>query len=84
MGGSTGGYLLAASSPVMLDGTRTNANPISWKSGKLSRVARSSLSAEIQSFSEAEEELMYTRIFFFSMGRNAGRRSSYEKILRRV
>lgn len=66
-GGSTGGYLLAASSPVMLDGTRTNANPISWKSGKLSRVARSSLSAEIQSFSEAEEELMYTRLQWAEM-----------------
>ena len=32
-------------------------NPVSWKSGKLHRVARSSLSAESQALADTEQEL---------------------------
>ena len=42
-------------------------NLIGWKSGKLPRIARSSLSAEIQAFSIAEEELMFTRLQWLEM-----------------
>ena len=42
-------------------------NVISWKSGKLPRVARSSLSAEVQSYSIAEEDLMYCRLEWLKM-----------------
>lgn len=58
---------MAATSPKMLEGKASTINPISWKSGKLNRIARSSLSAEIQSFSEAEEELMFTRLQWAEM-----------------
>ena len=59
---SSGGYYIAAASPKISDGKPSVLNPISWKSGKLPRVARSSLSAEIQAFSVTEEELMFVRL----------------------
>ena len=59
---STGGYYIVATEPQILDGVASRMNPISWKSGRLPRVARSSLSAEIQAFSITEEELMYIRM----------------------
>ena len=44
-----------------LRGQKGVANPISWRSGKLARVARSSLSAEIQALGDGEQELMFVR-----------------------
>lgn len=44
-----------------IGGTRGFFNPVSWRSHKLARVARSSLSAEVQSLAEGEAELMYVR-----------------------
>lgn len=44
-----------------LTGQLGPVNPISWRSGKLPRVARSSLSAEIQALAEGEQELMFVR-----------------------
>ena len=64
---STGGYVIAATEPNLLEGKPCPINFISWKSGRLPRVARSSLSAEIQAFSIAEEELMYVRIQWAEM-----------------
>ena len=46
---------------AFLNGQKGVANPISWKSGKLGRVAKSSLSAEIQALGDGEQELMYIR-----------------------
>ena len=43
---STGGYLVGMASKEMLQGQRGCVNPLSWRSGKLPRIARSSLSAE--------------------------------------
>ena len=37
-------------------------NPVGWKSSKLSRVARSSLSAEVQSLADLEQEMMLARL----------------------
>ena len=54
--------MIAACEPKMAQGKASQANLVSWKSGKLPRIARSSLSAEIQAFSIAEEELMYIRL----------------------
>ena len=59
---STGGYMIAATTPNVLDGEISQMIPVAWRSGKLPRVARSSLSAETQACSEAEEELMYLRV----------------------
>lgn len=64
---SSGGYFLAAAEPKLLEGRPSQLNAISWKAGKLPRVARSSLSAEIQAFSIAEEELMFTRLQWIEM-----------------
>ena len=60
--GSTGGYIIAATTPNVTDGDVCKMVPVSWRSGKLPRVARSSLSAETRACSEAEEELMYLRV----------------------
>ena len=59
---SSGGYVIGACEPKITEGRPSQINMVSWKSGKLPRVARSSLSAEIQAFSIAEEELMYIRL----------------------
>ena len=58
---STGGYLVVMALKEMLQGQRGCVNPISLRSGKLPRIARSSLSAEIQSLEEGEQELMMLR-----------------------
>ena len=64
---SSGGYVIGACDPRILQGRPSQINMISWKSGKLPRIARSSLSAEIQAFSIAEEELMYIRLQWLEM-----------------
>ena len=58
---STGGYFVGMTSKEMLNGKRGCVNPLSWRSGKLPRIARSSLSAEIQALAEGEQELMMLR-----------------------
>ena len=60
-GQSTGGYVIGATRPEMLQGKLSPVNIVAWKSGKLNRIARSSLAAEVQAFSETEEELMFIR-----------------------
>jgi len=59
---STGGFLVAASNPDILKGERSPLSFVSWKSTKLQRKARSSLSAEAQALAEAEQELMFVRL----------------------
>ena len=58
---STGGHIVGMVHRSFLSGKRGFFNPISWRSHKLERVARSSLSAEVQSLAEGEQELMYVR-----------------------
>ena len=59
---STGGYIVGFVHRRMVDqGVRGPVNVMSWSSTKLKRVCRSSLAAETQSLSEAEQELMYVR-----------------------
>ena len=58
---STGAYVVGLAHKQILDGVRSPVNLISWKSGKLPRVARSSLSAELQSLAEGNDELMFCR-----------------------
>lgn len=64
---STGGFALGATSPAMRRGQRAKVNLVSWKAFKLKRIARSSLAAEIQAFSEGEEELFFCRIQWAEM-----------------
>lgn len=59
--GSTGGYLVGMVHTDFFTGKRGPVNPIAWRSGKLPRIARSSLSAEVQSLAEGEQEMMLCR-----------------------
>lgn len=59
--GSTGGYVVAATTPEIFDEHRAPVSLMSWRSGKLVRKARSSLSAEAQALSEADQALMFVR-----------------------
>lgn len=45
-----------------IHGAEGPTSPVSWNSGKLTRVARSSLSAEIQPASDAQEESEFVRL----------------------
>ena len=58
---STGGHVVGMVHKDFIKGERGFFNPISWRSRKLARVARSSLSAEVQSLAGGEQELMYVR-----------------------
>ena len=58
---STGGHLVGMAHSDFLSGKKGIIILFSWRSGKLQRIARSSLSAEIQSLGEGEQELMYVR-----------------------
>ena len=58
---STGGHLVGMVHRSYLQGQKGFVNPISWRSHKLVRVARSSLSAEVQAMAEGEQELMFVR-----------------------
>ncbi|CAE7345527.1 GIP [Symbiodinium sp. KB8] len=60
--GSTGGYVVAFMTQASIDRGNGRLNLASWRSSKLSRVARSSLAAETQALSDAEQELMFTRL----------------------
>ena len=60
--GSTGGYLIAATTPEMFESKRSPLSFVSWRSARLQRKARSSLSAETQALAECDQELMFTRL----------------------
>ncbi|CAK9114315.1 Retrovirus-related Pol polyprotein from transposon TNT 1-94 [Durusdinium trenchii] len=60
--GSTGGYIIAVTSPSMLDGKRSPLTFVSWRSARLQRKARSSLAAEAQALAECDQELMFCRL----------------------
>ena len=63
-GGSTGGFVVALTALEMALGQRA---PLTLESMKLKRVARSSLAAEVQAFSEGEQELMWCRLQWSEM-----------------
>ncbi|CAE7725645.1 RE2 [Symbiodinium sp. CCMP2592] len=66
-GTSTGGLLVGMMSPKSMELGQGKINVISWRSYKLPRVARSSLSAEAQALSNCEQELMYARLAWFEL-----------------
>lgn len=59
---STGGFLIAATSEKMLRGERAPLTLVAWRSSRLARKARSSLAAETQAMSEADQELLFVRL----------------------
>ena len=61
-GSSTGGHIFGFMHPEDFARGTGKLNPVGWKSSKLSRVARSSLSAEVQSLADLEQEMMLARL----------------------
>ena len=61
---SQGGYLLILVHKDVRMGSEGYYNVVDWRSWKLPRVARSSLSAESQAASEAADTLLYTCTFW--------------------
>ena len=62
-GSSQGGYVVAAAEKGVLDGEERLLSLIDWRSFRLRRVARSSLSAEVQAFAEALDTLEFCQLF---------------------
>ena len=60
-GSSQGGFMILLTHKKALQGERTNYNIMSWRSFKLPRVCRSSLSAEAQACSAAVDEMTLLR-----------------------
>ena len=60
-GSSQGGYIVVMTSSRALQGEHVPYNVISWRSFKLTRVCRSSLSAESQACATALDELMMVK-----------------------
>ena len=61
---SQGGYLLCMVNRTITDGDEGRYNLIDWRSWKLARVARSSLSAESQATAEAADALLFACLFW--------------------
>ena len=61
-GKSTGGFLIGLCGAGVLEGKRGHVTVISWGTNKLKRVAKSSMSAELQALANAEDELHLCRL----------------------
>ena len=64
---SQGGYIIMACNKKMLHGECERYTLLSWRSFRLQRVCRSSLSAESQACSTALDELTLTKLFYSLM-----------------
>ena len=61
---SQGGYLVAMVNKTVTEGQEGHYNILDWRSWKLARVARSTLSAESQAASEAADALLFASTFW--------------------
>ena len=61
-GKSTGGFLIGVCGASVLSGKRGHVSVISWGTNKLKRVAKSSMSAELQALANTEDELHLCRL----------------------
>ena len=61
---SQGGYLLCMVNKTVTSGDEGRYNLVDWRSWKLARVARSSLSAESQATAEAADALLFACLFW--------------------
>jgi len=76
---STGGYVIAATTPEMTLGKRSPLTLVGWRSCRLPRKARSSLAAEAQTMSEADQELVFVRLAWAKILRDRCRPSQERK-----
>ena len=61
-GSSTGGPIYGLMRPEDVELGCGKVNVVGWKSGRLQRVARSSLAAETQALADLEQEIMFARL----------------------
>ena len=61
-GKSTGGYLIGIYGDRVLAGERGHVTIVTWGTNKLKRVAKSSMSAEMQALAITEDELHTCRL----------------------
>ncbi|CAK0907600.1 unnamed protein product, partial [Prorocentrum cordatum] len=66
-GESQGGEIVVLAPLSFLSGSTETVAPISWRSCKLPRVARSSTSAEVQMMTETLDEISYVRLFIYEL-----------------
>ncbi|CAK0823415.1 unnamed protein product [Prorocentrum cordatum] len=66
-GESQGGEMIVLAPLSFLSGSTETVAPISWRSCKLPRVARSSTSAEVQMMTETLDEISYVRLFIYEL-----------------
>ena len=66
-GSSQGGYVIVLADQKFLQGEECWLTVLDFKSFKLKRKCRSSLSAECQAFSEAQDQVEYVKLFFQEM-----------------
>ncbi|CAK0828671.1 unnamed protein product, partial [Prorocentrum cordatum] len=66
-GESQGGEMIVLAPLSFLEGSTETVAPISWRSCKLPRVARSSASAEVQMMMETLDEISYVRLFIYQL-----------------
>ena len=69
---STGGHLFGLMNPSEVQQGYGKVNAITWKSSRLARVARSSLSAETQALADLDGEMMYARLTWAEMNGHRG------------
>ena len=77
-GSSTGGHIFGLMRPPDVERGCGKVNIVGWKSGRLQRVARSSLAAETQALADLEQELMFARLTWTEL---IGERVSIEQTL---
>ena len=65
--GSTGGFLVGMTTRRLVDGEEDSVSTIAWRSARLPRIARSSLSCEVQSCAEGDQELWFVRLQWAEM-----------------
>ena len=81
---STGGHLFGLMNPEEFSRGHGKINAITWKSGKLQRVARSSLSAETQALADLDGDMMFARMTWAEMNGAQGELKDKEEWIRSV
>ena len=71
-GTSQGGYISIIANQSLLESKEELVTILDWRSFKLRRVSRSSLSAEVQAFSEAVDATEFTQLFLAEIKNSRG------------
>ena len=82
--GSTGGYVVGMTTKQLLQGHEEAVSLISWKSGRVPRVAKSSLSVEVQSCTEGDQEQMFCRLQWAELNGWPVLRQAWQDVVKHV